>query len=58
MHAYRPICGPTLLLSKDELAVMSSSFISPLSMPNGAIHCAEKRESTFIQKFTLEFTAE
>jgi len=38
---YLPCCGPTLLLSNEELAVMSSSFIAPDSIPNGAIHCAE-----------------
>lgn len=39
---YLPWCGPTLPLSKDELAVISSSFIEPFSIPSGAMHCAEK----------------
>lgn len=37
---YLPCWGPTFPLSKDELAVMSSSLIAPFSIPSGAIHCA------------------
>lgn len=41
---YRPNWGPTLPLSKEELAVMSSSRIAPDSIPSGAMHWAETEE--------------
>lgn len=37
---YRPWWGPTLPLSNEELAVMSSSLMDPFSIPSGAMHCA------------------
>jgi hypothetical protein len=38
---YRPNWGPTLPFSKEELAVISSSRITPDSIPRGAMHWAE-----------------
>ena len=43
-YTYRPKWGPTFPLSKLELAVMSTSGITPASIPIGALHCAAKRK--------------
>lgn len=47
LSTHRPNCGPTLPLSKEELAVISSSRITPDSIPRGAMHWAETQGNTF-----------
>lgn len=43
--AHLAFCGPTFPISKEELAVKSSSFITPDCMPSADMHWAEKKNN-------------